>query len=640
MIKSVMKSFAKGFGVLLALGVPLSALDLQDLINGSTSLGNDWYYSDWLGYYQTLDDPSLAEGHIYHNEHGTWYVTDDEDIGYWAVIESSMSVPDTVLILNANYYPVSIDRWVNGDWECTLSYTVGSAPYRKFYNHELSVEEGGWYAEQLYTPDGPNGPVPLWWKDLGLVDLSVGSDNKAPVLVGQLKHIASKVKKYLDCRFWAEGIEDTDWDAAYSSYGVSSNPLSSLAPASDDSDFAPATIGQLKFIASGIYTILDMYAPDYNINTRMTELGVNPVELRSSAPYFPWPEASGADNNAIANLGQLKLLFSFDELTMLGAPCPPPDIDVENDEPSTSELPPEPPMTLQETIFWVMSAGPPPSNPVQTFDNTSADTERTWLSFFEAKVPVGNPYAAGFDWFESHWFGWFAAKHNPNDPNAPPSGWKNLLIDGGLGGWLWHPHHQWLWASSLNVDNQLYLYDRRYFGWIYVNKELSIGKYNIKWLYSYKKDRWYYYLVRDDNASYPGRWFSYQDASDTFTQWIYVTDGADTDEDGLADAWESAHSYLGDTDGETDSDFDGLSNIAEQLQGGNPANFDNDGDLYSDEIENLAGSNSGAFTGVSALSGWPATPSPVPSGADLVLIAPTGGIYSVNLTNLVITKAN
>ena len=75
---------------------------------------------------------------------------------------------------------------------------------------------------------------------------------------------------------------------------------------------------------------------------------------------------------------------------------------------------------------------------------------------------------------------------------------------------------------------------------------------------------------------------------------ITITDNSvDRDNDGLLNAWESAHGLdpdKADTDGDTipdgleDGDTDGLNNLGEQLRGTNPADPDTDADSLSDNF--------------------------------------------------------
>ncbi len=104
---------------------------------------------------------------------------------------------------------------------------------------------------------------PDWWTSSGVVvanDPANPPDNWAMANVGQLKHIATKAKAHIEAslRPPPEGWP-TAWNNAYS---PDPNPLALFVAGSSPENSAPVNIGQLKFVASGFYRILQSKAPE------------------------------------------------------------------------------------------------------------------------------------------------------------------------------------------------------------------------------------------------------------------------------------------------------------------------------------------------------------------------------------------
>lgn len=136
-------------------------------------------------------------------------------------------------------------------------------------------------------PPAPTDPDYQEWLDA----------NHAPAQLGQLKNIATAAKAHVD----AVLAPTTDeWDAAYAPHV---NPFP-LQPHADD--HAPANQGQLKFLADGIYQVME----DQDVNL--------PADLatRSGGPWSekrPWTADTADDeNHAPVKLGALKFVFGFD----------------------------------------------------------------------------------------------------------------------------------------------------------------------------------------------------------------------------------------------------------------------------------------------------------------------------------------
>jgi len=173
---------------------------------------------------------------------------------------------------------------------------------------------------------------PDWWLDYGVVDAAdfpppPGPDdtygtfsqeewdawkaaNKAPANLGQLKHIATQAKVHIDQYLVPTPSE---WDTVYAPYA---NPFPFHR---NEDDRGPVTIGQLKYVADGIYSMLELkgFPVESDIAAR---LGSDWTEVR------PWTATPSDDeNSAPVALGQLKFVFSFDVSTWAAF------LDVDND---------------------------------------------------------------------------------------------------------------------------------------------------------------------------------------------------------------------------------------------------------------------------------------------------------------------
>lgn len=129
------------------------------------------------------------------------------------------------------------------------------------------------------------GNGPAWWTTRNVFS-GKPADDYAAANIGQLKFIAAKAAEELNAKTSGgagNAINNlvASWNAAPAA-GVVRN------------DFAPLTVGQLKAVSKLFYD-------------RIAAAGMIP------ANKYPWKKGEGADpmNNNIANLGQLKTVFSF-----------------------------------------------------------------------------------------------------------------------------------------------------------------------------------------------------------------------------------------------------------------------------------------------------------------------------------------
>ncbi|AHF93188.1 sugar-binding protein [Opitutaceae bacterium TAV5] len=134
------------------------------------------------------------------------------------------------------------------------------------------------------------GQAPDWWTQQGVIDPAATPDDYAAANIGQLKHIATQATAEMNAKLpggAGEAINAlvTSWQQPPAE-GVTHD------------DFAALNLGQLKAVAKLFYD-------------RLAVAGYGGPPLADGQPY-PWPsDASGTDNYALANIGQIKHVFSF-----------------------------------------------------------------------------------------------------------------------------------------------------------------------------------------------------------------------------------------------------------------------------------------------------------------------------------------
>lgn len=140
---------------------------------------------------------------------------------------------------------------------------------------------------------------PDWWSQYGVLQSGQGGDNYSPVNVGQLKHIATRAKAYFDAEL--PGGAGSAVNSLVASFGSGPHP----------ENFAPANVGQLKAVASVFYQRLhDEFG--FSVAGGLIHWGADASSISQGAPIVPWSEGAGAGNWHPANIGQVKLVFSFD----------------------------------------------------------------------------------------------------------------------------------------------------------------------------------------------------------------------------------------------------------------------------------------------------------------------------------------
>ena len=148
------------------------------------------------------------------------------------------------------------------------------------------VEGIPWIVPQGDVPMGcftnlPNGSIvtqgnPGWWTEYGVVETNVPNDFAAATQ-GQVKWIAHCAAAMLDAQLPTVGGAGTTLSNLVSSFTQTNNAI-------------PVTIGQLKNTAAPFWM-------------RLAEFGVS--------TNFPWT-GEGVNDFALANIGQVKSMFSFD----------------------------------------------------------------------------------------------------------------------------------------------------------------------------------------------------------------------------------------------------------------------------------------------------------------------------------------
>lgn len=126
---------------------------------------------------------------------------------------------------------------------------------------------------------------PQWWITKGVINTNSPQEDYAPVNQGQVKQVA-----YLAYQEFSQKLDGTGM--------VLSNLVAGF---STTNNYLPVNLGQLKYIAAPFY--------DQLVSKNLTNAWPAGITNR---PY-PWSDSTNpAQDYAIANIGQLKYLFSFD----------------------------------------------------------------------------------------------------------------------------------------------------------------------------------------------------------------------------------------------------------------------------------------------------------------------------------------
>ena len=193
--------------------------------------------------------------------------------------------------LERNLDPVALKYRImaNGDSVATLNSTTVSGGRVNAYKamiDEATVNQPEWWTEP----------------DTRIIQPGRISDNYAAVTLGQLKHVAKQARDYLEIS--GNGGAGSVINALVESFET----YDANDPTQDPQKFyAPVNLGQLKAVAKPFYDRLESL--DYNTKTNLILRG-----YPRDWPYdTPWdPNTPVEENYSMANLGQLKMVFSFD----------------------------------------------------------------------------------------------------------------------------------------------------------------------------------------------------------------------------------------------------------------------------------------------------------------------------------------
>jgi hypothetical protein len=139
---------------------------------------------------------------------------------------------------------------------------------------------------------------PAWWTNdqngTRIIDSAATASNYSPLSLGQLKFVAKQAKKHLDLTLPIGA-------------GPEVNALVASLQSVPASNYTSANLGQLKAIAKPFYDRL--HSLGYDTKANLIARGYP----STWAHIYPWdPAAPVSENYAPANLGQLKMVFSFD----------------------------------------------------------------------------------------------------------------------------------------------------------------------------------------------------------------------------------------------------------------------------------------------------------------------------------------
>lgn len=159
----------------------------------------------------------------------------------------------------------------------------------------------------LLGGEGTYGADPSWWTS-GSTPLKASGSfpveaNYSPANIGQLKNAAARAKEHLHAAY--PGGPWQEIDDLVAEMGPANG--TSFTTAEINEHYGIANIGQLKSVAKVFYEALS--EAGYNSRQNLRDRGY-PSTWKYFYPYDPYAPIEG--NYAPANVGQLKMVFSFD----------------------------------------------------------------------------------------------------------------------------------------------------------------------------------------------------------------------------------------------------------------------------------------------------------------------------------------
>ncbi len=188
-----------------------------------------------------------------------------------------------------------------------------------------------WWSDYGVTPQPPPGPGQTGYNSTTYTNWLNANyrSNYAPLNLGQLKNFAVQAQAYLDTQL-----------AAIGGAGPAIGNLTAAFDTDPAKNYVPANLGQLKAVAMPFYDRIQQvtFDPKPGINFHLS----GNASSTAWTYDYPWPQPPPnstqigynattygnwvAQNYAPANLGQLKLVFSFD----LGNFTPPANLSISN----------------------------------------------------------------------------------------------------------------------------------------------------------------------------------------------------------------------------------------------------------------------------------------------------------------------
>ncbi|MDR0535638.1 MAG: hypothetical protein LBG65_04715 [Puniceicoccales bacterium] len=159
-----------------------------------------------------------------------------------------------------------------------------------------------WLAIAIAAVPSARAAGPQWWKTprngRTVFAASATANDYAAANIGQLKHIALHAKLELDEKLASTGGAGAAINALITAWNTPANAAGLAPNGKPRNDYAALTVGQLKAVGKLFYD-------------RLAAAGILAKDAQGN-PRYPWSiSGQHASNAAVANIGQLKAVFSF-----------------------------------------------------------------------------------------------------------------------------------------------------------------------------------------------------------------------------------------------------------------------------------------------------------------------------------------